>query len=282
MIGSICVCGAGTMGRGIARLAAASGLPTLLYDKQATVLESAKAEIEKGLQSMVDKNKITQQEFQSTSTRLRYSTQIGDCVADLVIEAIVEVLEQKEELFRALEQINPASTYYASNTSSLSVTKIAACLSHPQKMAGMHFFNPPQVMKLVEIVRTAYTDQQTLEVISGLAKQMGKSPVLCLDAPGFIVNHVARPFYLEALHLLEIGISDCASTDRLMEAAGFKMGPFRLMDLIGNDINYAVSCSLYESFGRPPRLKPSRIQKEKVDALMLGQKTQKGYYDYSS
>ena len=171
---------------------------------------------------------------------------------------------------------------FASNTSSLSINSIAGQLKNPERVIGMHFFNPAPVMKLVEVVNTDYTNEETTRIIIDLAKQMGKVPVVCKDSPGFIVNRVARPYYIEALRLAEEGISDFSTMDSLLEATGFKMGPFKLMDLIGNDINYAVSCSVYEQMNQPERLKPSPIQKEKVEKGELGRKTGKGYYDYSS
>jgi 3-hydroxybutyryl-CoA dehydrogenase len=160
------------------------------------------------------------------------------------------------------------------------VTDIAQAVLRPERVIGMHFFNPATIMKLVEVVQTTYTNEQTTTQIVALARRMGKTPVLCKDAPGFIVNHVARPYYLESLKLVEMGIADYETVDRLLEATGFKMGPFRLMDLIGNDINYAVSCQVYEALGKPERLQPSPLQKEKVDAGALGRKTGNGYYVY--
>ena len=198
----------------------------------------------------------------------------------MVIEAIVEKPEIKIGLFNQLAEVNHSEVVFATNTSSLSVTAIAEKVVRPQRVIGMHFFNPATIMKLVEVVTTPFTNQQTTDIIAGLAKQMGKTPVMCKDAPGFIVNHVARPYYLEALRLAEKGISDYDTIDRLLEASGFKMGPFRLMDLIGNDINYAVSCEVYEALGQPERLKPSPIQKEKVSKGDLGRKTGRGYYEY--
>ncbi len=157
---------------------------------------------------------------------------------------------------------------------------LAKELPHPERVAGMHFFNPAPLMRLVEVVQTEYTDEHTIQSLLALAKAMGKTPVLCKDAPGFIVNHVARPYYLEALKLMEEGYGDPETIDAIMESMGFKMGPFRLMDLIGNDVNYAVSDSVYEAMGRPERLRPSPIQEQKVRNGELGRKTGRGYYTY--
>ena len=201
-------------------------------------------------------------------------------LADVFIEAIVEKIEIKIGLFNQLAEMNHGESIFATNTSSLSVTKIAEGVINPARVIGMHFFNPATIMKLVEVVNTEFTNQQTTDTIIELAKTMGKTPVLCKDAPGFIVNRVARPYYTEALRLAEEKISSFEQTDRLMEATGFKMGPFKLMDLIGNDINYAVSCSVHQQLGNPDRLKPSFIQKEKVDSGKLGKKSGEGYYQY--
>ena len=277
---TICICGAGTMGSGIAQTAAMGGFRTLLYDVNKEVLQKGSASIQKGLRILEEKNRISGEERKAIDTRLHIIEDLQDCRADLIIEAIVERPEVKIELFNHLSAINGPTTILASNTSSLSITGLAEKIPHPQRVAGMHFFNPAPLMKLVEVVTTQYTNDHTRETILNVARQMGKTPVLCKDAPGFIVNHVARPYYLEALRLLEEGLADIATIDALMEASGFKMGPFRLMDLIGNDVNYAVSCSVYEAMGRPERLRPSLIQEEKVRTGALGKKSGLGYYPY--
>jgi 3-hydroxybutyryl-CoA dehydrogenase len=278
---TICICGAGTMGSGIAQVAAQSGFATRLFDVNAEIIQKAKIKIEKDLQKLVEKNKITQADKETIFRRLHFTSDINNCKADIIIEAIIEKIETKNDLFDQLSKINSSETIFATNTSSLSVTEIAKTINHPERVIGMHFFNPAPIMKLVEVVSTNYTNENTTRIIIELAKQFGKTPVLCKDAPGFIVNHVARPYYLEALQLAEQGISDFETIDSLMEASGFKMGPFKLMDLIGNDINYAVSCSVYEAMRKPERLKPSLIQEQKVYKNELGKKTGKGYYQYS-
>jgi 3-hydroxybutyryl-CoA dehydrogenase len=277
---TICVCGAGTMGSGIAQSAAQHGIYTLLFDLNPQALEKAKVSITKNLQQLVDRNKISEAEKASILSRIQFVSAINDCLADVVIEAIIEKAEIKVAMFNQLAEVNHSEVVMATNTSSLSVTQIAEKVRHPERVIGMHFFNPATIMKLVEVVNTSFTNEQTTQMTVALAKQMGKTPVLCKDAPGFIVNHVARPYYLEALKLAESGIGDFDTVDSLLEASGFKMGPFRLMDLIGNDVNFAVSTEVYEALGRPERLKPSYIQKEKVDKGELGRKTGKGYYEY--
>ena len=280
MIKTVGVCGAGTMGSGIAQVAAIGGYSTVLYDVDAAMVNKGRAAIEKNLRTLVEKNKLTSEQQDTILGRLTFTAGFGDCVADLLIEAIVERLDVKTDLFRRLAAINGPETILASNTSSLSLEAIAAAIPDPGRFAGMHFFNPAPLMKLVEVAHTSYTRPDIVHRVVAVARQMGKNPVVCRDAPGFIVNHVARPFYLEALRLLEGGIADMQTIDTLMEGAGFKMGPFRLMDLIGNDINYAVSCSVYEALGRPERLRPSPIQEQKVQEGALGRKTGKGYYLY--
>jgi 3-hydroxybutyryl-CoA dehydrogenase len=280
MVQTICICGAGTMGSGIAQAAAQNGFHVLLYDLNTDMLQKAKAGIESSLQTLVQKNKITADQSRIIFSHIQYVSDINDCLADLVIEAIVEKPEIKAGLFNQLSEVNHSEVVFATNTSSLSVTEIAKMVMHPERVAGMHFFNPATIMKLVEVVATPYSNEQTIDIIMQTARQMQKTPVLCKDAPGFIVNHVARPYYIEALKLVEQGISDFETIDNLLEASGFKMGPFRLMDLIGNDINYAVSCQVYEALGQPERLRPSSIQKEKVEKGELGRKSGKGYYQY--
>jgi 3-hydroxybutyryl-CoA dehydrogenase len=280
MIQTICICGAGTMGSTIAQNAAQHEFHVILYDVNTDMLQKAQASMENNLLALVQKNKITEVDKNATLSRIQYVSDINDCLADMVIEAIVEKPEVKIGLFNQLSEVNHSEVIFATNTSSLSVTAIAEKVIHPERVAGMHFFNPATIMKLVEVVRTPFNNEQIIETLMETARQMGKTPVLCKDAPGFIVNHVARPYYLEALKLVEKGISDFQTIDNLLEATGFKMGPFRLMDLIGNDINYAVSGQVYEAMGKPERLQPSPIQKEKVDKGELGRKTQKGYYQY--
>src|SRR5687767_2080667 len=276
----ICICGAGTMGSGIAQATASSGFYTILYELNDAVLEKAKTSIEKNLQSLVEKRKITGNAKEETLNNLRFTNNLHDCLGDIIIEAIIEKPEAKIALFNQLAEINHSETIFASNTSSLSITQIAKGVKNPERVIGMHFFNPATVMKLVEVVNTNYTNENTTRIITELAKQMNKTSVTCKDSPGFIVNRVARPFYIESLRLAEEESIDFATIDSLLEATGFKMGPFKLMDLIGNDINYAVSCSVYEQLGQPERLKPSGIQKAKVNKGELGKKTGKGYYQY--
>lgn len=279
-INTICVCGAGTMGSGIAQAAAQAGFFTLLYELNPAVLEKAKTSIETNLQRLVEKSKITADERLAVLNRMQFTGDIQSCLADVFIEAIVEKKETKIALFNQLAEINHSECVFASNTSSLSVTEIAENVQRPERVIGLHFFNPATIMKLVEVVNTLYTNKETTDIVVELARAMGKVPVMCKDSPGFIVNRVARPYYIEALRLAEEKLAAYTTTDRIMEATGFRMGPFRLMDLIGNDINYAVSCSVYEQLDNPERLKPSYLQKEKVDGGHLGRKTKKGYYDY--
>lgn len=280
MIKTICICGAGTMGCGIAQVAAQAGFETILYDVNGDMVTRAAQKLQADLETLAAKNKITNTQKDETLGRLRYTSAAEDCVADVIIEAIVEKPEVKTGLFNQLAAINSSATIFATNTSSLSVSALAEKINNPERVVGMHFFNPAPIMKLVEVVRAAQTSAEVADKIYELAKQMGKTPVLCKDAPGFIVNHVARPYYLEALKLVETGITDYETIDKMMEASGFKMGPFKLMDLIGNDVNYAVSCSVYEAMNKPHRLQPSPIQKERVEKGELGRKTGKGYYNY--
>lgn len=282
MNSSICVCGAGTMGSGIAQAAAQNGIPTLLFDLNAEVLQQAEKNIRKNLDALVQKQKITEEEKPTILQKLRFTSIINDCVADVIIEAIIEKPEAKVDLFRQLSAINTTQAIFASNTSSLSISQLQQEIVSPERVAGLHFFNPATVMKLVEVVKGDQTSDTTIHQLVELTRHMNKVAVVCKDAPGFIVNRVARPYYIEALRLVEEGIADFSTIDKLMEASGFKMGPFRLMDLIGNDINYAVSCSVYEQLGRPERLQPSFLQKEKVQTGKLGRKTGEGYYTYEA
>lgn len=279
-INSICVCGAGTMGSGIAQAAAQAGFHTILYDLNTGMLEKAQLGIRQNLRMLAEKEKITEENRVAVEGRIRFTSDLQECLADVFIEAIVEKTEHKVALFNQLAELNHSECIFASNTSSLSVTEIARQVQRPERVIGMHFFNPATVMKLVEVVNTEFTNEQTRHTILELAGAMGKTPVICRDAPGFIVNRVARPYYIESLRIAEEGRHSIEQADRIMEATGFKLGPFRLMDLIGNDVNYAVSCSVYEQLGRPERLKPSPIQEQKVQTGKLGRKSGEGYYTY--
>ncbi|HMU09689.1 MAG TPA: 3-hydroxyacyl-CoA dehydrogenase NAD-binding domain-containing protein [Ferruginibacter sp.] len=279
-INSICVIGAGTMGSGIALTSAQSGFYTLLFDINNDVLDKAKASIQKNLQFLVDKLKISAEEKETIYSRIRFITDTNDCLADVIIEAIIEKVEAKVAIFNQLAEVNHAEVIFATNTSSLSVSDIQSGVVHPQRVAGMHFFNPAHIMKLVEVVKGEQTSETAAQTIYDLCLQLNKTPVMCKDAPGFIVNRVARHYYLEAMKLVETGIATFENVDDIMEATGFKMGPFRLMDLIGNDINLAVSQSLYEASGFAERFKPSPLQQQKVADRELGKKTGKGYYSY--
>lgn len=269
------------MGSGIAMAAAQSGFSVTLFDTNEAVLGRAKDAVSKNLDFLVDKQKLSPGEKLKILERIQFVTTIELCNADLVIEAIVEILEAKIKLFNGLAAINNEKTIFASNTSSLSISRIQSGITHPQRVAGMHFFNPAQVMKLVEVVKGSQTSDEVVHTIVDLCKQMNKTPVICKDAPGFIVNRVARHYYLEAMKLVESGIASFENIDIIMEASGFKMGPFKLMDLIGMDINLAVSKSLYDAFELEPRFKPAPLQIEKVSKGELGKKTGKGFYAYN-
>jgi 3-hydroxybutyryl-CoA dehydrogenase len=276
----ICICGAGTMGCGIAQVCATAGFKTVLYDLSGDMIEKAKIKLGKDLQILVDKQKITAEKKSEITERLQFTSEIKDCVGELIIEAIVEKEEIKVSLFNQLSALNPDDTIIASNTSSLSISAIAQQIRNPHRIAGLHFFNPAPVMKLVEIVKAHQTSDEVIAKLVSFTKKLGKAPVVCKDAPGFIVNRVARPYYIESLRLAEESYASFEIIDRLMESRGFRMGPFKLMDLIGNDVNYAVSCSVYDQLNKPERLRPSYIQKEKVEKGELGKKTKKGYYSY--
>lgn len=268
------------MGSSIAQAAAQSGFHVVLFEPNSAILQKAGTGIEKNLQTLSEKGKLAAGDPKKIFQRIRFTNDVQTCLADVFIEAIVEKMDAKVGLFNQLAELNHGECVFASNTSSLSITKMAEQILHPQRVIGMHFFNPATIMKLVEVVNTNYTNHETTEMIVELAKQMGKIPVICKDSPGFIVNRVARPYYIESLRLAEEGISSFEKTDALLESTGFKMGPFKLMDLIGNDINYAVSCSVYDQLGSPERLKPSSIQEQKVSEGKLGKKSGEGYYKY--
>jgi len=279
-IQTVAVLGAGTMGQGIAQVCAMSGYSTQVFDIESSLSQKAISSISINLDKAVSKSKISESERNLILGRLSVANKLEDVEVDLVIEAVVERLDVKQQLFRVLENSSKGSIL-ASNTSSLSITEIAAGLKNPAQFVGLHFFNPATLMNLVEVVRGTSTDDSVMSIMVDFSKSLNKTPVLVKDSPGFIVNRVARHYYVEALKLLEEGVASHEQIDRLLRNAGFKMGPFELMDLIGMDINFAVTSSLYQAFHQDPKFRPSRIQQQKVMAGHLGKKTGRGFYDYT-
>ncbi len=280
MIKKIAVVGGGTMGLGIAQTFAMAGFETLLFDIDAVSLANAQQTIKKNLAIGVQKNKFSATQMDDTLALLSFSNELSAVVADLVVEAIVERLEVKINLFGSLSLQNSDLCIFGSNTSSLSITKMAAGIPNPERVIGIHFFNPAHLMRLVEVISGSKTSSVVAQSIFDLCQKIGKYPVMVRDTPGFIVNRVARSYYTESLKTLEEGVADIKTIDRLLENAGFAMGAFRLMDTIGNDVNLAVTKSLFEGFFGEPRFRPSRLQQQKVDAGLLGKKTGEGFYKY--
>lgn len=278
----IAVVGAGTMGAGIAQVAAAAGHPVILYDLNTKAVEQGLAGIRCGLERQVARGKMTEDSLAKLLARITASSSLQDLApAGLIIEAIVENLEIKQKLFAELESLGNEQAILASNTSSISITSVAAKLARPERLVGMHFFNPAPILKLVEVISGVATSPQIAQQIYELAQRWGKSPVFAKSTPGFIVNRVARPFYAEGLRVLEEGGADAATIDALVrDAGGFRMGPFELMDLIGNDVNYSVTCSVFNAFYQDPRFKPSLAQLELVNAGFFGRKSGRGFYNY--
>jgi len=277
---TIGIVGTGTMGSGISYIAAASGFTVLLHDISSERLQHGLGSIKSLIAKGVEKNLISSAE--ETFQRVHTKNSLAELSpSDVVIEAAAEDLNVKQDLFRQLDTLCGSETILATNTSSLSVTEIAAATKNPQRVLGMHFFNPPHLMNLVEVVHGHRTSAETLAAGVELTKTLGKVPVVVKDTPGFIVNRVARSFYGEALRLLGEGVSSVEEIDRIVRLeGGFRMGPFELMDLIGIDINYAVTRSIYEQFFFEPRFRPHPIQKQMVSAGMLGKKTGRGFYGY--
>jgi 3-hydroxybutyryl-CoA dehydrogenase len=280
MVKTICVIGAGTMGSGIAQVAAQSGYKTILFDVQLPVLEKAKSSIKKNLDFLVAKQKIDADKAAEILANIQFVADSTHCTADVIIEAIVEKTAAKVALFNELASFNSSNTIFASNTSSLSITAIQQAVIHPERVVGMHFFNPAPLMKLVEVVKGDATSKEVVEQIVDICNNMNKTAVVCKDAPGFIVNRVARHYYLQAMKMVEAGAATIEQVDTILESAGFKMGPFKLMDLIGMDINLAVTQSMYEAFNKAERFTPATLQINKVAAGELGKKTGKGFYQY--
>ncbi|MBB6609860.1 3-hydroxybutyryl-CoA dehydrogenase [Pontibacter sp. Tf4] len=279
-IQTIGIVGAGTMGQGIAQICAQAGYKTILFDINATVLEKAQQTTAANLDKGIERGKLTIAEKEATLANLTFTGNTLDLHCDVIIEAVVERLEVKQSIFKELADINSNQTILASNTSSIPITRIAAGVPNPERVVGMHFFNPAHIMKLVEVISGAATDAEVAHTIKKLAQKLDKTPVMAQDSPGFIVNRVARHFYVEGLKLLEEDVAEVETIDKLMQASGFKMGPFELMDLIGVDTNFSVTSSMFEAFHYDPKFRPSRIQQQKVDAGHHGRKSGKGFYDY--
>jgi 3-hydroxybutyryl-CoA dehydrogenase len=280
----VSVIGAGTMGAGIAQIAATNGHEVCLYDSFDGAIENAEKKLIKILNRLVEKERITKEENKNILDRINFSKEIKEVEGSgLIIEAIIENLDIKQKIFSEIEKIVDDKCILASNTSSLSIASIASACSKAERVIGVHFFNPAPLMPLVEIIPAVQTSETTLNNTKTIIDSWGKVTVIAKDTPGFIVNRVARPFYGEALRIYEEGIADFATIDWAMrEIGGFRMGPFQLMDYIGNDINYTVTETVFTSFYFDPRYKPSFTQKRMMEAGYLGRKTGRGYYDYSN
>jgi 3-hydroxybutyryl-CoA dehydrogenase len=280
----VSVIGAGTMGTGIAQIAATNGHEVCLYDSFDGAIETAEIKLKKILDRLVEKERITQQDNKVILGRINFTKGIKDISGSgLVIEAIIENLEIKQKVFTEIESLVDEECIIASNTSSLSIASIAAACEKAERVVGIHFFNPAPLMPLVEIIPAVQTSESTLTKAKAIIDSWKKVTVIAKDTPGFIVNRVARPFYGEALRIYEEGVADFATIDWAMrEIGGFRMGPFQLMDYIGNDINYTVTETVFTAFYFDSRYKPSFTQKRMMEAGYLGRKSGRGYYDYSA
>jgi 3-hydroxybutyryl-CoA dehydrogenase len=277
------VLGAGTMGAGIAQVAAQAGNQVVLVDINQNVLDKSKDNLKNNLKKLVENGKLSKTKAEEIIDSIVFSTNINDFFnCNLIIEAIIENISLKHSVFLELESIVSENCILASNTSSISISAIGPVLKKTERIIGIHFFNPAPVMSLVEIIPALQTSNLVLENVKKLIDSWNKITVVCKDTPGFIVNRIARPFYGEALRIYEEGIADFATIDWAMtEIGAFKMGPFTLMDYIGNDVNYTVTETVFKAFYYDPRYKPSLTQKQYFDAGFLGKKTGKGYYDYN-
>ena len=277
------IVGSGAMGAGIAQVAASAGHTIFVYDTNSSVLDNAKKNLSSSLQKLVEKQKITLEQSNSILQNINFNSDLNNFKnCDLIIEAVIENLEVKQKLFSDLEKIISDNCVLATNTSSLSITSIASACKKPEHFLGIHFFNPATIMPLVEIIPGLATNEKITHEVKKLIDSWGKITVIAKDTPGFIVNRVARPFYCESLRIYEEGIADIATIDWAMkEIGGFKMGPFELMDLIGHDVNYIVTETVWKQFYFDPRFKPAISQKRLLEAGFLGRKSKRGFYNYT-
>jgi len=281
-IGHVAVIGAGSMGSGIAQVAAAAGHEVHLVDAAEGAAEAARARIGAALAQLAARGRVTDEESAATLGRIHAEKRVEDLPeCGLVIEAVKEDLEVKQQLFGELAAQQPATTILATNTSSLDIGAIASAVRDPERVVGLHFFNPAAVMKLVEVVHSDVSAGPVLDHVTGMMRSWGKTPVRCSSTPGFIVNRVARPFYGEAQRMLEAGVADAATLDACLRAAGFRMGPLELTDLIGQDVNLAVGTSVWQQTDHDPRYEPTRIQQQLVADGHLGRKSGQGIYRYA-
>ncbi|BCU80972.1 hypothetical protein JIR001_07550 [Polycladomyces abyssicola] len=275
------VVGAGTMGNGIAEVLATAGKRVVLVDVSPAALERGMQVIRDRLRRRVQKKRMTAEEMKQVLDRIESSVDLSAVAeAQLVIEAVVERLDVKKSLFSQLDEITDLEAILATNTSSLSVTAIASATKHPERVIGLHFFNPAPVMPLVEVVHGPMSEREVVDQAMAFVKEIGKDPVKVTDTPGFLVNRVARSFHSEAYRLVGDHVAEKRQVDRILRAAGFPMGPFELQDLIGLDINYAASCSVYEGYFHDPRFRPHPHQRQLVDSGSLGKKAGRGHYRY--
>lgn len=279
-IHTVGIVGAGTMGQGITLACAAAGYNVLLYDVNREFLKKSVNLIDTSLQANVDKGKITSAQKQESLNRIKLCEELDQIKADLIIEAAIEDLGIKREIFSILEKTNSTDAIFTTNTSSIQVTQIASVLKNPERFAGLHFFNPAHIMKLVEIISGVSTSADTVHVLKTFSQKLGKTAALVKDSPGFIVNRVARHYYVESLKILEENVGDVKTIDTLLRSSGFKMGAFELMDLIGVDTNFSVTTSIYNAFHQDSKFRPSRIQQQKVESGHHGRKSGEGFYDY--